>query len=64
MVPMDKQNFKERVEQARDAVGLTKFQAPPASAPKIEMPDAEQIWHLLQVTEELIRKLRALTVEK
>lgn len=62
-VPMNKANFRERVEQARDAVGLLRFQAPPATNLKIEAPDAEDIWRVLQLVEQIIRNQRALTVE-
>jgi len=62
--PMTKTNFAERVRQAADALGVQKFQEPPATQPFVEMPDAGAIWRLLQVTEEVIRALRALTVER
>lgn len=61
--PMTKDYFAERVHQAREAVGMSKFMSPPATHPEIEMPKSEDIWGLLQVTEEAIRQIRKLTVE-
>jgi len=51
-VPLTKDNFRDRVHQAADALNL-KFQT---TTQVIEAPEAAEIWKLLQCVEELIRK--------
>lgn len=51
-VDMNKDNFRDRVQQAADALKL-KFQT---TTHAIDMPDAHEVWKLLQCVEELIRQ--------
>jgi len=60
-LPMTRENFAERLHQAREALGLPRFQSPPVTQKAIEAPDPEHVWQLLQLLEQLIRRHRAAT---
>ena len=60
---MTRENFAERLHQAREALGLPRFQAAPATQATVEAPDPEHMWWLLQLVEQLVRHHRAGTVE-
>ena len=57
MATMNRSDFCDRLEQAREAAGLMKFQDIPATH---DFPPGIFLWPLLQLCEELIRQVNAL----
>ena len=57
MATMNRSDFCERLEQAREALGVARFQDIP---PTHDFPPGVCLWPLLQLVEELIRRLNAL----
>jgi len=57
MATMNRSDFCDRLEQARDAAGLAKFQDIP---PTHDFPPGFFLWPLLQLCEELIRQVNTL----